>query len=219
MTVIHRLFHPEIVREPYGDLVAPGEHYRLARASRLSGSPAPSWPAPPWDPVPRIARSANRVGQEEEVRRILVDVTVHSQAAPEAVFGLLADGTSWPQWSPTDSFVLERLGDPPPEGVGAIRVFGREGATERDRIVEVVPGRRLSYVSLSGRPVRDYRTQIDLEAAGEGTAIAWRASFYPEVVGTGWLLNWWLRGFVEECAVGLAERAAHVPANVLKATG
>jgi Polyketide cyclase / dehydrase and lipid transport len=149
----------------------------------------------------------------------IIDVSAQSQASAESVFSLLADGATWPLWSPIESFELERQGDPPPEGVGAIRVFRRGRTTGRDQIVEVVPGRRLSYVSLSGRPVRDYRTQIDLEAAGEGTAIAWRASFYPEVVGTGWLLNWWLRGFVEECAVGLAERAAHVPANVLKATG
>jgi hypothetical protein len=86
------------------------------------------------------------------VERIYIDVSAHSEAASEVVFGLLADGTSWPDWSPIESFELERPGDPPPEGVGAIRVFRKDGTTGRDQIVELVPGRRLSYVSLSGPP-------------------------------------------------------------------
>jgi Polyketide cyclase / dehydrase and lipid transport len=149
--------------------------------------------------------------REEKVERIYIDVSAHSQAAPEVVFGLLADGASWPLWSPIESFELERPGNPPPEGVGAIRVFRKEGTTGRDQIVELVPGRRLSYVSLSGPPVRDYRAEIDLEGAGEGTAIKWRASFSPRIVGTSWLLDWGLRSFLEECARGVAEHAAHVP--------
>jgi hypothetical protein len=140
------------------------------------------------------------------VERIYIDVSA------------LADGASWPDWSPFESFELERPGDPPPEGVGAIRVFRKEGTTGRDQIVELVPGRRLGYVSLSGPPVRDYRAEIDLEGTGEGTAIKWRASFHPRIVGTGWLLDWGLRSFLEECARGLAEHAAHVPANVPRTT-
>ena len=92
-----------------------------------------------------------------------IEVTAHSQAGPNAVFALLADGSSWPRWSPIEPFELERQGDPPPEGVGAIRVFRRGRTTGRDQIVEVVPNRRLGYVSRSGLPVRDYRAHVDLE--------------------------------------------------------
>jgi Polyketide cyclase / dehydrase and lipid transport len=148
------------------------------------------------------------------VSRIHIDVSARSQAPPEVVFRLLADGSTWPVWSPIESFELERAGDPPPEGPGAIRVFRRGRTTGRDQIVEVVPGRRLGYVSLSGVPVRDYQAAIDLEPVGEGTAIRWQASFSPKIVGTGWLLERGLRRFLERCALGLAEHAGGAPTPV-----
>ncbi|MGH2970503.1 MAG: SRPBCC family protein [Solirubrobacteraceae bacterium] len=86
-------------------------------------------------------------------------------------------------------------------------------STGRDEIVEVVAGRRLGYVSLSGPPVRDYRARVDLEPAGGGTAIRWRASFFPWFPGTGWALKLGLRQFLEQCAIGLAEHAARAHAE------
>ena len=124
------------------------------------------------------------------------------------MFKLLIDGNTWPRWSPIEAFELERPGDPPPEGVGAIRVFRRGRTTGRDEIVEVVPARRLSYRSLSGLPVRDYRAHVDLEPDGDGTAIRWEASFAPKLPGTGRLLERGLRRFICECAAGLAAHAA-----------
>ena len=44
---------------------------------------------------------------------------------------------------------------------------------------------------------------------GDGTAIRWEASFAPKVFGAGWLLERGLRRFLEQCARGLAEHAAH----------
>jgi hypothetical protein len=137
-----------------------------------------------------------------------IDVTKRSAARPDAVFALLVDGNTWPQWSPIESFELERAGDPPPEGVGAIRVFRRGRTTGRDQIVEIVPGRRFGYVSLSGLPVRDYQAHVDLEPDGDGTTIRWQASFAPKVLGTGWLLERGLRRFLCECAAGVAAHAA-----------
>ena len=142
------------------------------------------------------------------MRRRHIEVTQHSAAAPAAVFALLIDGETWPHWSPIEAFELERTGDPPPEGVGAIRVLRRGRTTGRDEIVEVVPDRRLSYRSLSGLPVRDYRAHVDLEPDGDGTTIRWQASFAPKVPGTGWLLERGLRRFLNQCAQGLAERSA-----------
>ena len=137
-----------------------------------------------------------------------IEVTKHSAAAPDAVFALLADGNTWPRWSPIESFELERPGDPPPEGVGAIRVFRRGRTTGRDQIVEIVPGRRFGYASLSGLPVRDYRAFVELAPDGDGTTIRWQASFAPKVPGTGWLLERGLRRFLGECAAGVAAHAA-----------
>ena len=137
-----------------------------------------------------------------------IEVTKQSAAAPHAVFALLVDGNTWPRWSPIEALELERIGDPPPEGVGAIRVFRRGRTTGRDEIVEVVPDRRLGYRSLSGLPVRDYRAHVDLEPDGDGTTIRWEASFSPKLPGTGRLLERGLRRFLYECTAGLAAHAA-----------
>jgi Polyketide cyclase / dehydrase and lipid transport len=137
-----------------------------------------------------------------------IEVTSHSAATPDAVFALLVDGSTWPRWSPIESFELERAGDPPPEGPGAIREFRRGRTVGRDLVVEVVAGRRFGYVSLSGLPVRDYRARVDLEPAGGGTDVHWQASFAPKVPGTGWLLARGLRRFLAACAAGVAAHAA-----------
>jgi uncharacterized protein YndB with AHSA1/START domain len=142
------------------------------------------------------------------MRRRHIEATAHSDAAPDAVFALLADGATWPRWSPIESFELERPGNPPPEGPGAIRVFRRGRTVGRDQLVDVVPGERLVYVSLSGVPVRDYRGEVELTPSLAGTDIKWQASFTPKVPGTGWLLERGLRRFLGECATGLAAHGA-----------
>jgi uncharacterized protein YndB with AHSA1/START domain len=141
------------------------------------------------------------------VRRRQIEVTTYSNAPPPAVFALLVDGSTWPRWSPIKAFELERPGNPPPEGVGAVRVFRRGRTTGRDQIVEVVPDRRFGYVSLSGLPVRDYRAHVNLEPAGDGTTIGWHSSFEPKIPGTGWILQRGLTRFIGECARGLADHA------------
>jgi Polyketide cyclase / dehydrase and lipid transport len=143
------------------------------------------------------------------MQRRQVKVTASTPAGRESVFGLLADGASWPQWSPIESFALERAGDPPPEGVGAIRVFRRGRTTGRDQIIELVPNRSVTYATLSGVPVRDYVGEVELDSApGGGTVIHWHSTFYPAHRGTGWILERGLRRFLAQCANGLATYAA-----------
>jgi hypothetical protein len=144
-------------------------------------------------------------------KRREIDVSSTTPARAETVFALLADGSTWPDWAPIDSFELERTGDPPPEGVGAIRVFKRGRVTGRDEIVELVPGRRLGYVSISGLAIKDYRATVDLDEigdeAGDGTAVRWRASFLPKIPGTGPILQRGIGRFLQQCADGLARKA------------
>jgi hypothetical protein len=148
------------------------------------------------------------------MKRRTVRGTAHSAAAPEVVYGLLADGTTWPTWSPIEAFELERAGDPPPEGPGAIRVFKRGRTTGRDQVLELEPGRRLQYTSLSGLPVRDYVGEVVLERTPDGgTAIDWHSSFFTtSPPGTGWLVENGIAKFLGQCAQGLAAHAATVPA-------
>jgi uncharacterized protein YndB with AHSA1/START domain len=142
------------------------------------------------------------------VRRQTIDITTTTTAAPAAVYALLADGASWPGWSPIDTFELEREGADEPEGVGAVRVFRNGRVVGRDTIVELVEDRRLGYTHVSSLPIKDYRATVDLEPDGSGTRIRWQASFAPTVPGTGPLLRRALGRFLRQCAEGLAEHAA-----------
>ena len=140
-----------------------------------------------------------------------IDVTVRSPAPAPALYALLADGASWPTWSPIGSFELERPGGSEREGVGAVRVFRTDRltgrVTSREELVELVPDRRLSYVLLSGLPLRGYRADVDLTPNGAGTEIRWRSTFRPKVPGTGWLYRAVLTRFIRRCADGLAAAA------------
>lgn len=145
---------------------------------------------------------------DQRGRRQHVDIKVHTPADAATVYALLRDGSSWPTWSPIDSFQLERAGAREPEGIGAIRTFRKGRVIGRDQIAELDPDRRFSYLHLSGLPVRDYRADVDLEPTGSGTRICWHVSFVPKVPGTGWL---WRRGvarLISRSARGLAAYAA-----------
>lgn len=94
-------------------------------------------------------------------------------------------------------------------GVGAIRVNRRGRTTGRDQILELVPGRRFTYASISGLPVRDYVGEVDLSPApGGGTAIRRHSAFFPKVPGSGLLLQRGIRKFLDDCVSGLADYAA-----------
>lgn len=141
------------------------------------------------------------------MKRQEIEVTVTTPASRDELFALLADGSTWPRWAPIERFELERQGDGVPEGVGAIRVYHRGRTTGRDETVELVPGRRFAYRSLSGLPVRDYRGSVELETAPGGTRIRWRSSFEPKLPGSGAMLRRGIGKFIDQCARGLAQAA------------
>ena len=149
----------------------------------------------------------------------VIDKRATTSAGADVVYGLLRDGSTWPEWSPIDSFELERAAADEPEGVGAIRVFRTGRYTMREEIVELVPERRFSYALLSGLPIRDYRVDVDLEPAEEGTVIRWHASFTSKLPGMGWLIRRRLAGVTERFVKGLADRAATVDRGAGPASG
>ncbi len=139
-----------------------------------------------------------------------IDEQAWSAADPDRVYALLADGSTWPTWSPIGSFELQEEGEGAPEGLNAVRVF-RTGRTKSvERLVELQPGRRLSYALLQGLPLRDYRADVDLERSDGGTMIRWHSTFSPKVPGTGWLYRLVLAKFIRRCAAGLASHAATI---------
>jgi hypothetical protein len=136
-----------------------------------------------------------------------IDVNAHSRADADTVYGLVKSGATWPTWSPIGSFELHRPGDDGGESLNAIRIFRTGRTTSVERIVELIPGRRLSYALVSGLPLRGYRADIDLAPDGAGTRIRWHSTFTAKVPGTGWLYRMALARFIRRCADGLAAHA------------
>ena len=126
------------------------------------------------------------------------------------MYGLLVDGATWPTWSGHDAAEVVERGEGDGDGVGAVRVLHRGRMRSRERIVELVPERRLGYVLLAGLPLRDYRANVDLTPERGGTAIRWSSDFAAKVPGTGAIFRLALTKFMTAATEGLAARAAEV---------
>lgn len=141
-------------------------------------------------------------------KRVEFSVTAWSQAPASDVYPLVADGSTWPVWSPIGAFRLESEGRDGGESAGAIRVFTTSGLNSREQLLELRPGESLSYTALSGLPLKDHRAVVELAARDGGTAITWREEFTPTLPGGGPVLRWFLRRFIQRCVDGLAAHAA-----------
>ena len=141
------------------------------------------------------------------------EVSARSAAAPERVFELLADAMSWALWAGplVGHASWEREGDPAPGGVGAIRKLGRWPVFGREEIVVSEPPSHHGYTTLSGNPVRNYRADVRLTPDGDGTLIAWSATFDPLVPATGRLLEATYRRLIGSFARRLATYAEQHP--------
>jgi hypothetical protein len=139
-----------------------------------------------------------------------LQVIEHQQttsAPPATVFALLRDGSTWPSWSPIDSFELVQKGDGEPEGVGAVRIFHTGRHVSRERVTMVKPDERFCYELISGLAVREYRSVVKLLPSGEGTSIVWRSTFRGKVPATGWIYKRQLGAFIGLTLNGLAAAA------------
>jgi hypothetical protein len=135
----------------------------------------------------------------------VIDKTATTTGTPSAIYELLADGSTWPTWSPIDSFELLESGDGTPEGLGAIRLFTTGRHKSRERVVERNPGLAFAYVLEAGLALRDYKAVISLTPAADGgTTISWRSTFTAKVPGTGGLYRRQLGAFIGRCVDGLA---------------
>ena len=97
-------------------------------------------------------------------RYVRAGAVARSRATPAAVFSLLKNSDTWPRWSLFDSFELERAGNDERFGVGAIRSFSTRVTKSRERVTELIPNQKLSYVLLSGLPLRNYQAVVTLAA-------------------------------------------------------
>lgn len=140
-----------------------------------------------------------------------VHATATSVAPPAAVFALLADIHTWSVWGAWERTELEAPDLSGGGGVGAIRRLTSRGlgrtVVARERVVEVVPDRRIVYALLSGLPLKGYHGVIELAPEGDGTRITWSSRFDPQVWGTGWFYQAVLGRFIADAARAVARAA------------
>jgi hypothetical protein len=91
-------------------------------------------------------------------------------------------------WLPV-TVALETEGDPPPDGVGGIRVLTRGPLRMREQITEVEAPSRLAYRLLSGLPVRHYVGQTTLTTDDKGTDIRWTIDLTSPIPGITYVVR------------------------------
>lgn len=103
-------------------------------------------------------------------------------AAPaETVFEVLTDHRRYNELTPLRKSVLERDGEPTPNGVGAIRKLSLVGPPLREEVIAYEQPSRFSYTLLSGLPVRNHVGTVELKPDGEGTKMVYAVRTQPTV--------------------------------------
>ena len=105
----------------------------------------------------------------------------HVAAPPQTVFDVLTDHRGYAAITPLRKSELEREGDPPPNGVGAIRALTSIGPPLREEVLSYEPPSRFSYTLLSGAPVRDHLGTVELSPEGEGTRMVYAVRTFSTV--------------------------------------
>jgi uncharacterized protein YndB with AHSA1/START domain len=103
----------------------------------------------------------------------------HIAAPPQTVFDVLTEHERYAAITPMRKSVLEREGDPAPNGVGAIRVLSAVGPPLREEVIAYQPPSRFSYKLLSGAPLRDHVGTVELSPDGEGTEMVYAVKTIP----------------------------------------
>jgi uncharacterized protein YndB with AHSA1/START domain len=136
-----------------------------------------------------------------------MDFSRNVAAPPETVWEVVADLRGMSDYTKFRKVELEREGDPPPNGVGAIRVLHLVGPPVREEIIAFDPPRRFSYRMLSGAPVKDHVGTIELSPSGSGTRMSYVVETTPTIPLVGGGLVAFLRRVIEDIAAGIAAEA------------
>jgi uncharacterized protein YndB with AHSA1/START domain len=140
-----------------------------------------------------------------------VEAEATTKASPETVWALVSDATKYPSWGPWIDGHYKKAGEEAARGVGAVQVLRSEQRymgrhiTSVERILEVEEDRHLAYLVIRGMPVRNYRGEVTLTPAEDGTHIRWTADWDNTMLGR---MAWrGLRTFFPEMMTGLVAAA------------
>lgn len=129
-------------------------------------------------------------------------------APPETVWEVVADLRGMVDFTRFRKIELEREGDPPPNGVGAIRKLYLVGPPVREEIITFDPPHRFAYRMLSGAPTKDHVGTIELTPAGEGqTRMSYVLETAGAIPGTTFAIKALMQNVVEGIAAGIKSEA------------
>jgi uncharacterized protein YndB with AHSA1/START domain len=107
-----------------------------------------------------------------------IHVTRTIPAAPEAVFDRLTDHANYDRFRPINASRLLRDGDPPPNGVGALREIKVRPLRFEEEITAYERPTRLDYLIVKlNVPFEHHGGSIRLIPEGDGTHVDWRSSY------------------------------------------
>ena len=150
--------------------------------------------------------------------KLHVEAELTTAAASDNVWALVSDATAYPQWGPWSDAGYRSPGDASPRGPGAVywlrssRRYGLVRPVMVEKILDAEEGRRLAYTVVRGLPVRNYRADITLTPAADGTRIRWEASWDQTLAGR--LVYRPLRRLYPEVVASLAAAAERQPGRV-----
>lgn len=135
-------------------------------------------------------------------------------AAPvETVFEVLTDHRGYSEITPLRKSVLEREGDPAPNGVGAIRVLSAVGPPLREETIAYEAPTRFSYTLLSGAPLRDHVGTVELTPRDGGTRFVYAVRTTPTLPLVGGVAVAVAKLGVKQLFDGIAKESERRAAN------
>lgn len=134
-------------------------------------------------------------------------------APPQTVFEVLTDHRGYSGITPLRKSVLEREGEPAPNGVGSIRVLSAVGPPLREETIAYEEPGRFSYTLLSGLPVRDHVGTVELRSEGNGTAVTYAVRTTPTLPVVGGVVVAVVKQGVKQLLDGVAKESERRAAN------
>jgi uncharacterized protein YndB with AHSA1/START domain len=135
-------------------------------------------------------------------------------APPQTVFDVLTEHHRYAAITPMRKSVLEREGDPAPNGVGAIRVLSSVGPPLREEVIAFQSPSRFSYKLLSGAPVRDHVGTVELSPDGDGTRMVYAVRTVPTLPLVGGAVVAVVKQGIKALIKGISTESERRSANV-----
>jgi uncharacterized protein YndB with AHSA1/START domain len=125
-------------------------------------------------------------------------------ARRESVWRVFTDHRGWERWAGVKEVVLRQEGDPPPNGLGAIRVIRSRGIAIEEEITAFDAPKRMAYRLVGGAPVKNHQADVTFEPSESGTRVIWNVRFDPLIPFTGALLAGMMRRGLQDVLDRLA---------------